>query len=150
MRLAKGISVLEAVLVVALAATIIIGTIRYYDQAKRRSAVLQATSQIQRIVQASDEWRSAQRIPDMSRYSSNIIDDLVQAQLLNKSDTNNPWGGSVSVTGDSSSGQLVVRLESIPSNSCQLLITRFRTNATEGDFVCNGKSGASTWEGRFE
>jgi Tfp pilus assembly protein PilW len=150
MKLHKGISLLEMVLVVAIGAAVIMGAAHFYWRAKDRSAVLRATSLIQRVIQASDEWKTAQRVSDMSVYSDNVINELIDTRLLQADDSHNPWGGLVAVSGDSSTGALIVRLESVPDSACQLLISRFRTTATEGNFACNGKEGGETWEGHFE
>jgi hypothetical protein len=130
------------------AAAITIASLHFYRRSKDRSAVLQATAQIQRLVRASEEWEAAQRLPDLSSQSENLITQWVEAGLLEADDSNNPWGGGVSVTGDSD-GRVVVRLESIPESSCQILISHFKTSASANDFTCSGKGEGETWEGRF-
>ena len=148
MRYVKGISLLETTLVIAVAAVIMIASVHFYWRAKDRSIVLQATAQVQRLVRASEEWETAERLPDLSSQPGELITQLLKAGLLQASDEANPWGGGVSVTGDSD-GRIVVRLDNIPKSSCQLLISQFKTSASANDFSCMGKGSGDSWEGRF-
>jgi Tfp pilus assembly major pilin PilA len=148
MRYMKGITLLETMLAIAIAAVIMVASVHFYWVAKARSTVLQATSQIQRLVRAAEEWETAERLPYLSSESGELIAELVKAGLLKAQDEANPWGGSVSVTGDSD-GRVVVHLDGIPKNSCQLLVSQFKTSASANDFSCTGKGGGDSWEGRF-
>lgn len=145
----KGLSLLETLLAIAIAGAICVAGVRFYWSSKDQSAVLQATSQIQRILKASDDWEAAERIADFSSQDSGLLTHLIDAKLLESSDESNPWGGSVSVSGNSS-GQLVVRLDSMPHSSCERLVSHFKGTATSNTFSCSGKGSGSSWEGRFE
>ena len=148
MKYWKGITLLETMLTIAIVAVVTLASVHFYWQSKQESAVLQATSQVQRLVRASEQWKTAQRLPDFSGLSDNLVSDLVNAKLVDADDDSDPWGGAVSVTGNDD-GKVIVRLSSVPTNSCQLLISRFKTAATASDFSCYGKAESETWEGQF-
>lgn len=150
MRRYRGMSLLEIMLAVAVGAAILLGAVHFYSQAKNHSTALRAVAQVGRLIRANDEWRAAQRESDSEGSSANRVPEFIAAGLLEADDERNPWGGSVSVSGDNGGGQLIVRLESIPAWGCRLLVSRFKTQTTEENFACYGKGDEETWEGHFE
>lgn len=148
MKRFKGISLVETTLVIAVGAVIAMTAVHFYWRTKSRSALLQATLQIQRIVSASNQWETAERVADLSSQGSNLLNTLIQDKLLTQDDDTNPWGGVVSAAGNDS-GELIVRLDGVPSDACTLLVSHFKTKSTEGNFSCYGKDSDDTWEGHF-
>jgi type II secretory pathway pseudopilin PulG len=150
MRHSKGISMLEVLLVIAIAAVLSMGSVHLYLRSKGESLLLQATTQIQRIVTASNQWLVVQRLPDFSSREENLIPQLVEDKLLEPEDELNPWGGDVSAQGNTE-GRLLVRFSHIPSDACSELSSHFGSAETEDNFTCsdNEEEKDNTWEGTF-
>lgn len=138
-RVQKGISLLEVLLVVLVAAGIVSGAITYYSQTLRASRVSQATSFLQQVTQASREWL---QIPNgIGQYPkdftglTNGLTDLVNQQLLpceNNSCTNNSWGGQNTADGQASPPYLKVTIGQIPAADCALLQQEMANIAPSG------------------
>ncbi len=154
-----GISLLEVLLVVLIAAAIVSGAVAYYSQTMTGSRVSQAANQLQSINKAGYEWL---QIPDASgQYpqnfsgisSDNGLDDFTTAGLIsceNKSCYTNPWGGTVVVSSDPSSPQyMLITVASLPETDCKRLVQQMVNIAPAGpekQNSCSSVSGKSVYQ----
>lgn len=129
-----GISLLEVLLAVAIGATIITMSVRYFTVTQRNSHVLQAMQQIKLIAHSSYAWLSEQKQPNFSDSPSgtNISRDLlVEAKLLPENTQYNPWGGDITLapsTRDPS--YITITMSGLPNGfACQNLKHRLQNIA---------------------
>lgn len=132
----RGISLLEVLLVLTVAAAIVAGAITYFSQTLRSNKVAQAVNLIQQINKAGYEWL---QIPDSSLSSGNYQTDFTN--LANSTDGNglyafqslglmgcennscftNPWNGKTSVTTGAPAKYMLIILTNIPDTDCKNL-----------------------------
>lgn len=153
-RAQQGISLLELLLVVLVAAGIVSAAVTYYSQTLRASRVSQAVNFLQQVTQASHEWL---QIPDPTGqypadFSSltNGLADLVSQQLLpceNNSCYQNSWGGTNAANGTADSKYIQVVISQIPTADCALLQQAMVNIAPAGPSqqnYCQNNSGSHT------
>lgn len=117
-----GVTLLEVMLVLAVAAMVIVMSIRYYQTAnsnQQANALIQMT---QGIAAAADSL--AQR--DGSFSNSDVISANVQSLMPNNS-MNTPWGTVATFTSNDSTSYTVV-FPSTPSAVCIQASSRLRSN----------------------
>lgn len=102
MKKLLGISLLEILLVIAVAGVIITLATRYYLQTHRSAEILKTTNQVKDILQASYDWRSGQGQLGFNGISNSA---LTTGGYLKDADLRTDWGGSICVTtSDNDSG----------------------------------------------
>ena len=114
-----GVTLLEIMLVLAVAAMIIIMSVRYYQSAtvsQQSNSVLQ---QVQAISAAADTYA-----PGNGGYTglSNANLPISSPNVLNL-----PWGGSATVTGQTGT-TYQIGLPGVPANVCTSLTASLRSN----------------------
>ena len=125
----QGISLLEILLVLAIAAIIVSIAISYYTQTLITTRVSQAASLIEQINKAGYEWR---QIPDANGvYPANFtglsiggLNALTAYGLLpceNQSCFTNPWGGATMVTADRNPQYMLIKMTGVPVSDCMRL-----------------------------
>ena len=114
-----GVTLLEIMLVLAIAGMIVVMSIRYYQSASISSQTNSIIQQIVGIVAA--EETAAQS----GKYLSNA--ELVTAKLLPDNAFNTPWGTSMTVTAPSTGGFLI-DIPNTPTTVCTGLTARFKSN----------------------
>jgi len=151
----RGISLLEILLVVLVAAVIVSAAVIYYAQTLRGSRVAQAVNFLQQVSKAGHEWlqipNSVGQYPaDFSGLSG--LGDLVSLQLLpceNSSCYKNSWGGTNTLTVDGNSQYMRVTLSLLPVADCSLLQQQMQNIVTQGlsqQNYCQAASGATTYQ----
>lgn len=131
----KGVSLVEALLVIVIGATIIAMSIRFITQNSFTSKVAQASSVIQQLADASYEWLQGQSQLDFDGNTPVSIDTLYKAGLINfdcpagsASCKNNPWGGAIAVTAYEDDPQYVkIQFSHIPMMACRSLANRMQS-----------------------
>jgi len=124
----RGVTLLEIMLVLAVAAMIIIMSVRYYQSASSNQQVNNAYSQVQALVAAADNLAQA---TGTSSYSGVTIAALTP--LLNWSGSsstsigNSPWGSAVSVA-NAAATTYDITFKSVPSAVCSLFLARLTAN----------------------
>lgn len=144
----RGISLLEILLVVLVAAGIVSAAITYYSQTMRNSKVSETVNFIQQVNKAGYEWlqilgadpRYPSQYPsDFSGLSTapnqNGLQYFVNAQLIsceNNSCFKNPWGGFNSVTVGSNPKYMLITIFGITKADCALLQQQMQNIAPQG------------------
>jgi type II secretory pathway pseudopilin PulG len=136
----KGITLLEILLVVLIAAGIISAAVTYYTQTLGASRVSETAALIEQINKAGHEWLQIP-INQTDNYQSNFqnltsIDNLISLDLLscpNNSCKKNAWGGTVAVNGDSGSQYqyMTIALSGLPSGDCARLQEQMKNIAPQ-------------------
>jgi type II secretory pathway pseudopilin PulG len=119
LRHIAGVTLLEIMLVLAIAAMIIVMSIRYYQSATAGAQTNAVLSQIQGIIAASDQLAQA-----TGTYTG--IDDTKLKPLLPNNTFNTPWGTTMTYTGSASS--FVISVPGVPAGVCPLLKARLELN----------------------
>ncbi|MBV9575280.1 MAG: hypothetical protein JO149_01510 [Gammaproteobacteria bacterium] len=128
-RLARsilGVTLLEVMLVLAIAAMIIVMSIRYYQSASANQQANGFLAQIQSIVAAAEQMAQA-----TGSYANAVggsgINTSNLAPLLPANSFTTPWGASISMgTPTASAFQLTV--STIPASVCQIVYSKLSTN----------------------
>lgn len=115
-----GVTLLEVMLVLAIAAMIIVMSVRYYQSASSSQQANTVLQQVQGIVAAADNLAQAK-----GSYSS-VTSALLVTQLPGGSLTT-PWGETISVSGFSQT-TFLIDLQNVPSGVCPLLYSKLATN----------------------
>lgn len=118
-----GVTLLEIMLVLAIAAMIIMMSIRYYQSASSSQQVNAALSQIQGIVAAADSLAQATGSYSAAHISNSTLQPLLPANSLTA-----PWGGAITVTAVNA-GSYTIAILAVPPGTCQLFVSKITTNA---------------------
>lgn len=142
----QGISLLEILLVLVVAAIIVCAAVAYFSQTLSNTHVSQAVDLIRQINKAGGEWRqipgaNAQYPQDYTSLVSggaNGLDTLVNAQLIscpNHSCYDTPWGANtVMLTVDSAHAQyMLLTFSRVPSSDCARLKEQMKNMAVATD-----------------
>ncbi len=112
-----GVTLLEVMLVLAIAAMIIIMSVRYYQAANASQQATQALNQMQALLASADAL--AQGSGSYSQVTSATIAPL----LANSGGLATPWaGGNITITGGATS--FTVTLPQVPAAVCGLIAGR--------------------------
>lgn len=108
-----GVTLLEIMLVLAIAAMVIVMSIRYYQSASMSQKVNTAMEDITGIVSAGENFLNAQ-----GSYSGvHSISALGPYGLpQGASATSSPWGGKITVSGSTST--MTITIPNIPADAC--------------------------------
>lgn len=119
-KTALGVTLLEIMLVLAIAAMIIVMSVRYYQSASSSQQANTLLQQIQGIVSAADSLAQAK-----GAYSA--IDNTTLAPLIPTGGLTTPWGDPINVatTGPTS---FTIEIGQVPSGVCPLLYSKLETN----------------------
>jgi len=132
-RIAKtmlGVTLLEIMLVLAIAAMIIVMSIRYYQSANANQQVNSAIEQVQAIAAAYDSL--AQQAGGFSQVTSSSVTALLPAGSRNL-----PWGGTITANG--TGGTLSVTFSTAaPTTLCGLMQAKYKNNQSFSMTDCNG------------
>ena len=121
----RGVTLLEVMLVLAVAAMIILMSVRYYQSATASQQANAALQQIQGITAAADSLAQAS-----GSYSAGGVSTTSLAPLLPGGTTNaftTPWGTTITITAVGASSY-TVSLPGTPSGVCPLLTSKLRQN----------------------
>lgn len=138
----QGISLLEVLLVLVVAASMVGAAVTYYAQTLTGSRVSEAVSQLQQINKAGYEWL---QIPNVNAGYPVDFGALQGGQGLtlfvannlipcaNRSCYHNPWGGKTLVTSGSGYPQyMLVVFSDLPAADCARLKEQMKNIAPEG------------------
>lgn len=117
---ALGVTLLEIMLVLAIAAMVIVMSVRYYQSAQASSQANTVLGQITNVVAAADSLSQAS-----GSYAA-VTTAAVQAIVPNNSMTT-PWGSAITVTAGSATGYLLT-IPGVPGNVCPLVISKLGAN----------------------
>lgn len=121
-RSTLGVTLLEVMLVLAIAAMIIVMSVRYYQSASSSQQANSVLQQVQGIVAAADSLAQAQ-----GSYAAVNVSNTTLAPLLPGGAFTTPWGESIEVAGASETS-FTINLGGVPSGVCPLLYSKLATN----------------------
>ncbi len=116
-----GVTLLEIMLVLAVAAMIIVMSVRYYQSASASQQSNSLLEQIQAITAAADG------IAQGSNTYANLSTAQVQPMMPNQS-MNDTWGGAITVKGTGAT-TYTVTIPGVPQNVCAPVIASLAANA---------------------
>ncbi len=124
MKTQIGISLLELLLTLAITATILVASMRFFGVANENAKVSNAVTMIHEISDASFKWYESHPQFDTTKFT---LANLVAMQLLpnkyKEPDNLNPWGGSVAIEG--SGEHFNVSMTNVAIKSCNMLEGKF-------------------------
>lgn len=120
-----GVTLLEIMLVLAIAAMIIVMSVRYYQSASASQQANAALQQIQGITAAADGLAQATGSYSAAGISTSTLAPLLPGGLTSGFIT--PWGTTITVT-VSSPSKYTVTLPGTPSGVCPLLLSKLVAN----------------------
>jgi type II secretory pathway pseudopilin PulG len=119
-RRALGVTLLEVMLVLAIAAMIIVMSVRYYQSASYSQQANTVLQQIQSIVAGADSIAQGK-----GTYSGITMTTL--KPLLPGGGTTTPWGEEITVLG-SGPTKVDITIPTVPAGVCPLLLAKFAQN----------------------
>lgn len=127
----KGIGLLELMLSLAVIGILIVMVTIYFKPTSQAANINQAINILQAIQSAGQRWLLTH--DDYSTKDNNIIKELVDRNFLPKSflDMNNPWGGKLTV--DHADSTLSVKMDNLPTEACQALVTQAASLTCKSD-----------------
>lgn len=140
MKSTHGVSLIEILLVLAIAATIVAGCLMYYSQTVLATKTAQTVSLIESINKAGYEWL---QMPDengsKADFSNLTLNELADHHLLsceNQSCSVNPWGGSVTVgPNDKNPKMMEIIIKNISSQACSRLTEHMKNIAPQNSLL---------------
>ncbi|MBX3708333.1 MAG: hypothetical protein KIT56_06585 [Gammaproteobacteria bacterium] len=117
-----GVTLLEVMLVLAIAAMIIVMSVRYYQSASASQQANAVLQQIQGIVSAADNLAQAG-----GSYSAVKLNNSTLTPLLPGGALTTPWGEPITVTSTSAT-TFTINAGHVPSGVCPLLYSKLATN----------------------
>lgn len=121
MKTMLGVTLLEIMLVLAIAAMIIVMSIRYYQSASSSQQANAIMEQVQAIVAGADSLAQSSGSYASANLSANL------KTLLPSNAMAAPWGGTITITGATAS-TYVINIPNPPTAVCLLLTTRIKVN----------------------
>lgn len=140
-KLQQGLSLLEVLLVVAIAATILLLTTRYFAISRLELKVAQSVSLIQKISSASYLWLNGQSQADFSGPTVISMYPLQAANYLGTVDLQDPWGGTILVSPGPNPQYVQIALPKVPMDACNSLKQRLAKSAFQQISNCTSSSG---------
>lgn len=117
-----GVTLLEIMLVLAIAAMVIVMSIRYYQSASSSQQTNMIIQQIQGIISAVDGVTQG-----TGTYQS--VNNSTISAILPATGLTAPWGGAITVNGVSAT-TFTIAIANVPSQVCPLLVGKLTsTNA---------------------
>lgn len=135
-----GVTLLEIMLVLAVAAMIIVMSIRYYQSASTSAQANAALEMVQGVTAAADG------IAQPAGSYSGATTSAVQAMMPNQS-MGTPWGGTISLGGQSAT-TYTVTFDTMPATVCNILRPKIIANVKFNNSVsaCGGTSFSYTYD----
>jgi type II secretory pathway pseudopilin PulG len=116
-----GVTLLEVMLVLAIAAMVIVMSVRYYQSASANQQATSMMQQIQAIVSAADGLAQAG-----GNYT--VVTTAAITSLMPDGKMTSPWGGAITIP-TSKTGNYTVRYASVPKNVCPLVRAQLVANS---------------------
>lgn len=131
-----GVTLLEIMLVLAIAAMIIVMSVRYYQSASANQQANSLLQQLQAITAIADG------IAQSANSYTGVTTSTVKMMMPNQKMTT-PWGTDLTVTGAAST--YTVTGTGIPDAVCAQIIPRLETSKKYGTPTCSGGSLSYTY-----
>lgn len=121
-----GVTLLEIMLVLAIAAMIIVMSVRYYQSAQANQQANAVLSEIQAITASADAL--AQGTGSYAGLTTDTVIPMLPSSVIHGGTINTPWGGTITVTGKSSN-TYEVSLTAMPASVCSSLKAQLQANS---------------------
>ena len=118
-----GVTLLEIMLVLAIAAMVIVMSVRYYQTATSSAQVKTVMQQIQSITAAADSLAQGS-----GSYATASIGNATLSPLLPSNGLTLPWGSTITV-GSPSATSYTVTMNSVPANQCPKIKSKITANS---------------------
>ena len=116
-----GVTLLEIMLVLAIAAMIVVMSVKYYQTATAQEQINTSMDEIQAIAVAADNMEQATGSYSGVGTNSGFTSLLPSKALIT------PWGAKITVSGSASS--YTVSFATMPSSTCPSFSTRLQANS---------------------
>jgi len=136
---ALGVTLLEIMLVLAIAAMIIVMSIRYYQSATSSQQANQMLAQIQAISAAADNLAQG-----TGSYAGGGVSTATVTQLVPEGSMTAPWGGNITIT-NAAASSYSVNVTGTPRAVCPLLTSRLTANNHFTNVNCPATGGTLTY-----
>jgi len=134
-----GVTLLEIMLVLAIAAMVIVMSVRYYQSASANQQANGALQMIQAITAAADSLSQGS-----GSYSTGGVSTSTIQQLMPQNSMTAPWGGAITI-GSVSGNSYSVSVASVPEQVCLLIKSRLTGNSKYTGLSSNGCTSVSTF-----
>jgi len=135
-KMMLGVTLLEIMLVLAIAAMIIVLSMRYYASAT-------ITSQANALIGTFQAISAAAGNMSLGSGTYNAVSNSTIDQVLPSTQSQSPWGGSISITGGATSFS-VTALAPSPAGVCALVLPKLQADIhTSTGAACSDKSAIS-------
>lgn len=121
-KVMRGVTLLEVMLVLAIAAMIIVMSVRYYQTATSNQQANSVMGQIQAIVAAADQLAQAS-----GSYQTGGVNNANLTPLLPANGLQTPWGQAITVATTSAS-VFRITVNTVPAGVCPLVRTKLLAN----------------------
>lgn len=119
-KMEKGLSLIEASMVLALSAIVVSGVMFYYQSASDSNKTQNTVSQVMSVMSAINGLYVGQAsyagLSDAVLYTSSAVPENYKDQT--NQTINNPFGGKLKVASRNNSGGYTLTLEGVPKSSC--------------------------------
>lgn len=121
-RAMLGVTLLEILLVLAIAAMIIVMSVRYYQSATSSQQANSTMQQIQAITAAADGLAQS-----TGSYSAGGVTTPTVQALVPQNSMTTPWGTSITVP-TATATTYTVTIPAVPSAVCPLIVSKLQAN----------------------
>lgn len=119
-KMEKGLSLIEASMVLALSAIVVSGVMFYYQSASDSNKTQNTVSQVMSVMSAINGLYVGQAsyagLTDEVLLNSSAVPENYKDQVKKK--INNPFGGELKVTPTTNGGGYILSLNGVPKSSC--------------------------------
>lgn len=126
-----GVTLLEIMLVLAIAAMVIVMSIRYYQSASNNQKIAAGLNTVTSVIAAGESVLGAKG--SLATMATDALPYLPNNQL-----PYSPWGGQISISGADATSYSITM--AVPSNICDSFLTLVKQNAKLSGSTCSGNS----------
>ncbi len=121
---ARGVTLLEIMLVLAIAAMVVVMSIRYYQTASLNQKVASTMNNIVGVVAAGESYFSA------TNSASGISSTTLAPYMPGSAMPNSAWGGLMTATGSASvTNQFTIDVPNVPAAGCSQIKNLLSSNS---------------------
>lgn len=137
-RKVLGVTLLEIMLVLAIAAMIIVMSVRYYQSATSSQQANSLLQQIQAITAAADGLAQS-----TGSYSAAGVNTTTVQALVPQNSMTTPWGTDITIP-SATATTYTVNIASVPSGVCPLVLSKLQANNHYSTSTTCSSSSATT------
>jgi Tfp pilus assembly protein PilE len=142
---ARGLSLLEIMMVIAVTAIILIIAVDYFTNIRLSSKVNQTVMQVRDLYQGGVNYFNAQKYQATSHATTgDIIPTLINGNYIPPSDQISPWGSNqknmvkVTLSSAPNGNQLIIIIPTLPIQACNVITNRLKSPFPDANYsTCN-------------